>query len=170
MKLPKSAPLLLLAATACVPAAPPPPLPAPPPPQVIFIPDAPERAGADEARRSWEEATVLGRQGRWGEAEARLRAAVRQEPGNPTYHAALGTALLQQGRDSEAADALLAGIRAGEAAPRPSRRILIADYERVIELLNRVGRLEDARVARIRQAEHRRLRDAEARAGSNGRD
>ncbi|HYW09900.1 MAG TPA: tetratricopeptide repeat protein [Longimicrobium sp.] len=168
MKLLKSAPLLLLAATACVPAAPP-PAPAPSPPQVIFIPEAEDRAGADQARRSWEEATTLGRQGRWGEAEVRLRAAVRQEPENPTYHAALGTALLQQGRESEAADALLAGIRAGEAAPRPSRRILIADYERVIEILNRVGRLEDARVARVRQAEHRRLRDAEGQ-GSGIRD
>jgi predicted Zn-dependent protease len=166
MKLLKSAPLLLRAAPAGGPGAPPPPLPPAPAPAVIFIPEATERAGADQARRSWEEATTLGRQGRWGEAETRLRAAVRLDPENPTYHAALGTALLQQGRDSEAADALLAGIRAREAAPRPSRPVLIADYERVIELLNRVGRLEDARVARVRQAEHRRLRDSEAR----GRD
>ena len=163
MKLYVSAFALLTATlAACVPRTvpPPPPLPLPAPPPTVTSEDV-ERARVEQARRSWEEATALGRQGRWSEAEARLRVATRQDPRNPTYQMALGNVLVQQGRDSEAADALLAGIRAGEAVGRPSRRILIADYDRLIELLTRVGRIDEARAARARQAEHRRLRDAE---------
>jgi thioredoxin-like negative regulator of GroEL len=119
-----------------------------------------ERDAEVEARRSWEEATALGRQGRWTEAEASLRRAVQQRPSESRYHLALSNALVQQGRESEAADALLAGIRAQEAVQEPNHRVLVVDYERLIELLNRVGRAGEAQQARARQAEHRRRRDA----------
>lgn len=147
---------------ACVPPPPRPaapiaaPLPPPPPPSTEEV----ERGAEEMARRSWEQATAFGRQGRWRDAEMLLRQAVQQRPSNPTYHMALGNALMQQGRESEAADALLAGIRAQEAVPSPNHRVLVVDYERVAELLTRVGRTGEAQQARARQAEHRRLRDA----------
>lgn len=155
--------LMCAALAACTPPPPPAPavpmpLPAAPPPTA----EEAERAAEAQARRSWEQATALGRQGRWRDAEMLLRTAVQQRPSNPTYHLALADALVQQGRESEAADALLAGIRAQEAAPKPNHRVLVVDYERMVELLTRVGRAGDAQQARARQAEHRRLRDAGA--------
>ena len=155
-------PLCAVALAACNPPPPPaPPAPAPLPTPTLTAEEV-ERAAEAQAQRSWEQATALGRQGRWPEAEALLRTAVQQRPSNPTYHLALADALVQQGRDSEAADALLAGIRAQEAVPRPNHRVLVVDYERLVELLTRVGRAGDAQQARARQAEHRRLRDAGA--------
>ncbi|HEX8832136.1 MAG TPA: tetratricopeptide repeat protein [Longimicrobium sp.] len=154
--------ILVLALAACTPPPPPRPLPAPLPPPVMVSPEDAERAAEMEARRSWEEATALGRQGRWTEAEARLRRAVQQRPSEPRYHLALSNALVQQGRESEAADALWAGIRAQEAVESPNHRVLVVDYERLIELLTRVARTGEAQQARARQAEHRRLRDAGA--------
>ena len=154
--------LLVAGVSACTPPPPPPaapvplPLPAAPPPSTEEV----ERASEERARRSWEQATGLGRQGRWREAEALLRTAVRQRPLNPTYHLALSDALVQQSRESEAADALWAGIRAQEAVQSPNHRVLVVDYERLVELLTRVGRAGEAQQARARQAEHRRLRDA----------
>lgn len=155
--------ILALAAAAmgaCTPPPPAPPAPAPlpaaPPPSAEEV----ERAAEEQARRSWEQATAFGRQGRWRDAEMLLRTAIRQRPSNPTYHLALANALVQQSRDSEAADALWAGIRAQEAVPSPNHRVLVVDYDRLVELLTRVGRAGDAQQARARQAEHRRLRDA----------
>lgn len=153
--------LLVSGLSACMPPPAPPaapvPLPLPPMPPTN---EEMERGSEEQARRSWEEATALGRQGRWREAEALLRNAVRQRPSNPTYHLALSDALVQQSRESEAADALWAGIRAQEAVPSPNHRVLVVDYERLVELLTRVGRAGEAQQARARQAEHRRLRDA----------
>jgi hypothetical protein len=37
--------------------------------------------------------------------------------------------------------------------------VLVVDYDRLIELLERVNRLDEARSARVRQDEHRRRRD-----------
>jgi thioredoxin-like negative regulator of GroEL len=154
--------LLVTGLSGCMPPPPPPaapaplPLPAAPPPSAEEV----ERAAEEQARRSWEQATTLGRQGRWRDAEALLRTAVQQRPSNPTYHLALSNALVQQSRESEAADALWAGIRAQEAVPSPNHRVLVVDYERLVELLTRVGRAAEAQQARARQAEHRRLRDA----------
>ncbi len=153
--------LLSFAIVACAPPPPPRPVPPPLPMPVIVMPEDAERTAEMEAQRSWEEATTLGRQGRWTEAEARLRRAVQQRPSESRYHLALSNALVQQGRESEAADALWAGIRAQEAVPSPNHRVLVVDYERLIELLTRVGRTGDAQQARARQSEHRRLRDAE---------
>ncbi len=153
--------LIMSGLAACTPPAPPAAAPVPLPPSAP-APSAEEveRASEEQARRSWEQATALGRQGRWGEAEALLRRAVQQRPSNPTYHLALSNALVQQSRESEAADALWAGIRAQEAVPSPNHRVLVVDYERLVELLTRVGRAGEAQQARARQAEHRRLRDA----------
>lgn len=152
--------ILLLALAACTPPPPPRPAPAPLPPPPVASSEDLERDAEMQARRSWEEATALGRQGRWSEAEARLRRAVQQRPSEPRYHLALADALVQQGRESEAADALWAGIRVQEAVPQPNHRVLVVDYERLVELLNRAGRSGEAQQARARQAEHRRLRDA----------
>ncbi|HEX8454036.1 MAG TPA: tetratricopeptide repeat protein [Longimicrobium sp.] len=154
--------LLVTGLSGCMPPPPPPPPPAPLPAPAAPPPSAEEveRAAEEQARRSWEQATTLGRQGRWRDAEALLRTAVQQRPSNPTYHLALSNALIQQSRESEAADALWAGIRAQEAVPSPNHRVLVVDYERLVELLTRVGRAAEAQQARARQAEHRRLRDA----------
>ena len=154
--------LLVSAGSACMPPPPPPPpapVPLPPPPPPLTTEEM-ERTAEEQARRSWEQATALGRQGRWREAEGLLRTAVQQRPSNHTYHLALSNALVQQSRDSEAADALWAGIRVQEAVPSPNHRVLVVDYERLVELLTRVGRASEAQQARARQAEHRRLRDA----------
>jgi tetratricopeptide (TPR) repeat protein len=113
------------------------------------------------ARRFFEEAVLLGRQARWREAEARYRTAAELDPANPTYPLALADALLAQARDGEAADALWAGIRAEEALPAPNHRVLAVDYERLIQILVRIGRQDEARNARMRQVRHRELRDAQ---------
>jgi thioredoxin-like negative regulator of GroEL len=157
--------MILALAAAALGACRPPPPPAPPAPAPLPAAPPPsseevERAGEEQARRSWEQATAMGRQGRWRDAEMLLRTAIQQRPSNPTYHLALANALVQQSRDSEAADALWAGIRAQEAVPSPNHRVLVVDYDRLVELLTRVGRAGDAQQARARQAEHRRLRDA----------
>jgi len=153
--------LLVSGLSACMPPPPRPaaPVPAPLPPPPPSTEEV-ELASEEQARRSWEQATAMGRQGRWREAEALLRRAVQQRPSNPVYHLALSNALVQQSRESEAADALWAGIRAQEAVPSPNHRVLVVDYERLVELLTRVGRAGEAQQARARQAEHRRLRDA----------
>ena len=149
--------VLLLLLAACTQRTPPPapaPLPPPPPPPVAEEPAAEERA-----RTAWREATALGRQGRWTEAEQRLREATRLDSTEATYHLALANALIQIGHHSPAADALLAAIRLEEARPSPNHRVLVVDYDRAIELLERVNRLDEARTARARQEAHRRERD-----------
>jgi tetratricopeptide (TPR) repeat protein len=134
-------------------------------PEPEAVPAAAEEESAVErmlrARRFFDEAVLLGRQGRWREAESRYRTAAELDPGNPTYPLALADALLAQARDSEAADALWAGIRAEEALPAPNHRVLAVDYERLIQILVRVGRQDEARNARMRQVRHRELRDAQ---------
>lgn len=150
-------PLALLAA-GCTPRQPP---PAPRP--TIFIPASPaDDAGAraERARVAWEEGIALGRQSRWAEAADAYRRATEAHPEEVRYHMALSEALLQGGREWEAADALLAGIRAEEALPQPNHRVLAVDYERLIRMLNRLNRLDEARAARARQDHHRRMRDA----------
>ena len=155
--------LAVVAFGACTPPPPPParpvpvPLPVAPPPSTEEV----ERDAEVQARASWSQATTAGRQGRWRDAEILLRQAVQLRPSNPTYQLALSDALAQQGRDSEAADALLAGIRAQEAMLSPNHRVLVVDYERLVELLTRSGRPGEAQQARARQTEHRRMRDAE---------
>ena len=155
---------LLLAATACAPRKPvvaPPPLPAPaPPPPPPPSAEEVNRARVAEAQRWWQEGVAAGRQGRWYDAERLYRQAVSARPGLPTYHMALASALLQLGRDNDAATAMLAGIRAEEALPQPNHRVLAVDYERLIQLLERAGRLDEARTARERQRFHRMMRDA----------
>jgi len=152
---------LALALAACVPRPPavvaPPPLP---PPAPTVSPEEEARAREAQAQRLWEQGTLSGRQGRWSEAERLYRQAAALRPAHPTYHMALATALLQQGRESDAADAMLAGVRAEEALPRPNHRVLAVDYERLIELLERLDRLDEARTARERQRFHRTMRDA----------
>ncbi|HEY7767619.1 MAG TPA: hypothetical protein VIB55_05525, partial [Longimicrobium sp.] len=101
-----------------------------------------------------------GRQARWAEASEAYRRAAELDPGEVRYHMALADALLQGGREWESADALMAGIRAEEAKLNPNHRVLGVDYERLIRLLTRLNRLDEARTARERQEHHRRLRDA----------
>lgn len=156
--------LISLALAACYPRQPvaPPPAPPPPPP-----PAAPTLTPAEEAvqrmrraQRAFDEGVRLGRQSRWADAADRYRLAVEAMPNEPRYHLALSDALLAQGREWEAADALQAGIRAEENGPRPNHRVLAVDYERLIRLLTRLNRLDEAREAASRQAQHRRMRDA----------
>ncbi|HET7229465.1 MAG TPA: tetratricopeptide repeat protein [Longimicrobium sp.] len=150
--------LLTLATVACTPPPPPPPAPLPPPPPAL----SPEELAAlntVRARELWDQGTAFGRQGRWAQAERSYREAATLRPDSATYHMALATALLQMGRDSEAADALLAGIRAEEAEPEPNHRLIAVDYERLIQTLERVNRLDEARAAREKQRLHRMLRD-----------
>jgi predicted Zn-dependent protease len=154
---------LIAVLPACTPrpsVAPPAPAPAPAPPPG---PTAEELESMSEAaaRRAWEQGTALGRQGRWAEAEERYRTAARLRPLDSRYHMALSTALLNQRRVSEAADALWAGIRADEALRPVNHRVLAVDYERLIEMLERSGRGREAQQARERQAYHRRMRDAQ---------
>ena len=118
-----------------------------------------EAEKAARAQRLWEEGTTLGRQARWAQAERSYREAAALQPDSATYNMALATALLQQGRDGEAADALLAGIRAEEAETPPNHRLIAVDYERLIQALERANRLDEARSARERQRLHRMLRD-----------
>ncbi|HEX9935549.1 MAG TPA: hypothetical protein VGB15_00450 [Longimicrobium sp.] len=149
--------LLTLATFACTPPPPPPPAPLPPPPPpVVEETDAEKTA---RAQRLWEEGTTMGRQGRWGQAERSYREASTLRPDSAIYHMALANALQQQSRYSEAADALLAGIRAEEAEPTPNHRVIAVDYERLIQMLERANRLDEARSARERQRLHRMLRD-----------
>lgn len=152
--------LLVLAVPACTPKPP----PAPPAPAAV-VPPTPEEAEAARRRSAqmqFEQGVVLGRQSRWREAETRYREAARIHPEEPSYSMALAGALVSQGRDSEAADALLAGIRAEEALPAPNHRVLVVDYERMVRILERVGRVDEARTARIRMQLHRDRRDAES--------
>lgn len=152
--------LLLLALPACAPK----PLPAPAPAPVAVAPPTAEESEAARRRTAqmqFDAAVLLGRQSRWPEAEARYREAIRALPDEPSYHMALASTLLAQGRDSEAADALQAGIRAEEALPTPNHRVLVVDYERLVRILERVGRADEARTARIRMQLHRDRRDTE---------
>lgn len=153
------APLML---AACYPRQPvaPPPLPPPPPPPPVVDPAAEAVARMQRARRAYEEGVHLGRQSRWAEAADRYRLAVEAVPNEVRYHLALSDALLAQGREWEAADALQAAIRVEEEGPNPNHRVLAVDYERLIRLLTRLNRLDEAREAAARQAQHRRLRDA----------
>jgi len=163
MKLAGSLLVALLALSACVPRPvvlppAPPPLPPPPPPPVV------EETEADKAARAqqlWTTGTGLGQQGRWAQAERAYREAVALSPDSVSYQLALTTALLQQQRDNEAADVLLGAIRLEEAASSPNHRVLAVDYERLIQILERVNRLDEARTARERQRLHRMLRDAQ---------
>jgi tetratricopeptide (TPR) repeat protein len=154
---------LFLALPGCGPrrpvVAPPPPAPAPPPPPA---PTAEELASvnAAQAESYWNQGIQAGRAGRWYDAERLYRQAATAQPSLPRYHMALAAALLQLGRDSDAATAMLAGIRAEEALPQPNHRVLSVDYERLIQLLERTGRLDEARTARERQRFHRMMRDA----------
>ena len=152
---------LLAACTPRAVVAPPPPPPAPAPPPPAPSPEELARAREADARSAWVEGTQLGRQGRWYDAEAKYREAVRAQPAEPTYHMALAGALLQLRRDGEAADAMLAGIRAEEARPFPNHRVLAVDYERLVQLLTRLNRLDEARTAAERQRFHRMMRDAQ---------
>ena len=160
MKLAGSLLVALLALSACVPrpVVLPPPPPPPPPPPVVEETEADRSARAQEL---WTSGTMLGRQGRWAQAERAYRDAVALQPDSEGYQLALTTALLQEQRDSEAADVLLGAIRLEEAAPSPNHRVLAVDYERLIQILERVDRLDEARAARDRQRLHRMLRDAQ---------
>ena len=152
-----------LALAACYPRQPvaPPPLPPPPPPPAISpAEEAVQRM--QRAQRAYDEGVRLGRQSRWAEAADRYRLAIQAVPNEVRYHLALSDALLAQGREWEAADALQAGIRVEESGPNPNHRVLAVDYERLIRLLTRLNRLDEAREAAARQAQHRRLRDAAA--------
>ena len=113
------------------------------------------------AQRAYDEGVRLGRQSRWAEAADRYRLAIESVPNEVRYHLALSDALLAQGREWEAADALLAGIRVEEGRPEPNHRVLAVDYDRLIAMLTRLNRLDEAREAQQRQAQHRRMRDAE---------
>jgi tetratricopeptide (TPR) repeat protein len=150
-----------LALAACYPRQPVAPPPAPPPPPVATISPAEEAVQRmQRGRRAFDEGVQLGRQSRWADAADRYRLAVESVPNEVRYHMALSDALLAMGRDWEAADALQAGIRVEESAPNPNHRVLAVDYERLIRLLTRLNRLDEARTAADQQARHRRLRDA----------
>jgi thioredoxin-like negative regulator of GroEL len=154
---------LLLAPAACTPRRPVvvvPPPPPPPPPEPEITPEEEAAAKVASARRAWEQGTEAGRQGRLSDAERLYRQATVLQPDTPVYHMALASVLLQQERWSEGADEMLAGIRAEEALPNPNHRVLAVDYERLIQLLDRLGRLDEARTARERQRFHRTMRDA----------
>lgn len=154
--------LVPLALAACYPRQPvaPPPLPPPPPPPAVVDPAAEAVARMQRGQRAYDEGVRLGRQSRWAEAADRYRLAVESVPSEVRYHMALSSALLSMGREWEAADALQAGIRAEENGPNPNHRVLAVDYERLIAMLTRLNRLDEARAAAARQAQHRRLRDA----------
>lgn len=149
--------LLSLALAACYPRQPTPP-PAPPP-AVLHIP-ASDEASEERAERFFDEGVSLGRQSRWAEAADRYRLAAEANPDEARYPLALADALVNHGREWEAADALQAAIRIEEAAAAPNHRVLAVDYDRLIALLRRLNRLDEARAAEQRQAQHRRLRDA----------
>jgi tetratricopeptide (TPR) repeat protein len=154
---------LSLALAACYPRQPvaPPPPPPPPPPVIVISAEEEARAQRIRAERLFEEGVSLGRQSRWAEAADRYRLAAEANPDDSRYPMALSQALLSQGREWEAADALQAAIRLDENAPSPNHRVLAVDYERLVALLTRLNRLDEARTAQERQSFHRRLRDAE---------
>lgn len=131
-----------------------------PPPAPALTPEELAAVNAARARDLWNEGTAFGRQGRWVQAERAYREAATMQPDSATYQMALATALLQQGRDSAAADALLAAIRVEEAEQPVNHRLIAVDYERLIQTLERANRLDEARTARERQRLHRMLRDA----------
>lgn len=137
-----------------------PPPPAPPPAPAAT---SAELSAAADARAAdlWRQGTVLGRQGRWIQAEQAYRQAVSARPDSVKYRMALSTALLQEGRDSEGADALLEAIRLEEAATPVNHALIAVDYERAIQILERVGRMDEARTARERERFHRMMRDAQ---------
>lgn len=150
-----------LALAACYPRQPVAPPPAPPPPPAVVVDPAAEAVERmQRARRAYDEGVRLGRQSRWDEAADRYRLAIQSMPNEVRYHMALSEALLAMGREWEAADALQAGIRVEEAGPNPNHRVLAVDYERLIGMLTRLNRLDEAREAAAQQARHRRLRDA----------
>jgi tetratricopeptide (TPR) repeat protein len=152
------APLVL---AACYPRQPVAPPPAPPPPPVVVADPAAEAVERmQRARRAYDEGVRLARQSRWEDASDRYRLAIQLMPNEVRYHLALSDALLSMGREWEAADALQAGIRVEEAGPNPNHRVLAVDYERLIGMLTRLNRLDEAREAAAQQARHRRLRDA----------
>jgi tetratricopeptide (TPR) repeat protein len=139
------------------------PLPPPPPPAPVAAPvDSMEllRRARMDAQRSFDEGRRLGLQGRWQEAEAQYRRALAAYLADPTYHFALSNALLGEARVSDAADAFQAGIDLEESSPTPNHRLMAEDYERLIQILTRAGRLDQAQAARDRQRYHRELRDA----------
>ena len=151
-----------LALAACYPRQPvaPPPARLPPPPPAAISPAEEAVQRMQRARRAYDEGVRLGRQSRWADAVDRYRLAVESMPNEVRYHLALSDALLALGREWEAADALQAGIRVEEQGPNPNHRVLAVDYERLIALLTRLNRLDEARQAAANQARHRRLRDA----------
>ena len=155
--------LLPLALAACYPrqpVAPPPAPPPPPPPAPAVSPEEEARARARRAERFFEEGVSLGRQSRWSEAADRYRLAAEANPDEARYPMALSNAMLAQGREWEAADALQAAIQVEERSRAPNHRVLAVDYDRLIALLTRLNRLDEARTAQERQAQHRRMRDA----------
>lgn len=151
---------LALALAGCQPRMPLAPAPLPEP--AVFGPGPAEGpAGAlERARRAFDEGVALARQSRWPEAADRFRLAAGADPAEARYPLALADALAAQGRDGEAADALASAIRIDEGASPPNHRVLYIDYERLVRLLTRAGRLDEARTARDRQEHHRRMRDA----------
>jgi tetratricopeptide (TPR) repeat protein len=153
-----SAAAIVVALGGCQPRMPVAPAPLPEP--VVFAPPEEAGAGVERARRAFEEGVLLGRQSRWSEAADRYRLAAEADPAEARYPMALSDALVAQGLHSAAADALSAALRIEEAAPRPSHRVLYVDYERLVRLLTRADRLDEARAARERQEYHRRMRDA----------
>lgn len=154
-------PLLPLLLGACYPRQ---PVVAPPPPPAVVVsavsPEDEARARAQRAERFFDEGVSLGRQSRWAEAADRYRLAAEADPDEARYPMALSNALLSGGREWEAADALQAAIRVEERAQDPNHRVLAVDYERLVALLTRLNRLDEARTAQARQAQHRRMRDA----------
>jgi tetratricopeptide (TPR) repeat protein len=153
--------LLPLAAAACYPRQPVAPPPAPPPVAApVPTSEEVERQRARRAERFFDEGVALGRQSRWSDAADRYRLAAEADPDDPRYPMALSNALLSQGREWEAADALQAAIRVAENADSPNHRVLAVDYDRLVALLTRLNRLDEARTAQARQAHHRRMRDA----------
>ena len=138
-----------------------PPPPPPPPPAPVQTPEEIEAARVARVRRLWEEGIQFGREGRWFQAERSYREAAALQPDSAKYPMAQAGALLQMGRDAEAADAMAAAIRLAEAATPVNHTVLAVDYERLIQVLERVGRLDEARTARDRQRFHRMMRDAQ---------
>lgn len=149
---------IAISATACTPRQPV-VAPAPPPPSVQPAPDLEAATRRREATTHFEEGIAFGRQGRWSEAAEAYAQAASLDASESRYQVARAEALLQSGHEWEAADALQAAIRIDEAAVSPNHRVLAVDYERLIRLLTRLNRLDEARTARDRQDYHRRLRD-----------
>jgi tetratricopeptide (TPR) repeat protein len=135
--------------------------PPPPPPAPTRTAEEIEAERTSQAAGLWETGTAYGRMGRWAQAERAYRDAVALRPDSVRYQLALANALLQQQRDSEAADVLLGAIRLEAAAPSPNHALIAVDYERVIQILERDNRMDEARQARERQRFHRMMRAAQ---------